>query len=683
MKPIKNQKKASKIAFPDFRDAILHNILRGPLFLFCLFFVANLNAQTTFYVAKTGSDANAGTAAFPWATIQKACNSATAGSTVYIKSGTYAESIWMNVSGTSGNPITFSNFGSDVVTIDGGSTNTQTELLNISGQNFIRIIGLRFTNAVGNFSKGIVVRNGAHDIDILNNKVSNIHFSTNAGAAVTGSTNVNPVLVYGENAAISCSNINISGNEIFNCRTGYSEAMTLNGNVDGFTITDNIVHDITNIGIDLAGGYGACSDAAKDFSRNGTVVGNTVFNCISVVAVAAGIYVDGGQNITISRNTTHDCGRGYEIGCENQGKIATNIILRDNIAYHNREAGVGIGGYNYPTTGKVTNSKIWNNTFYDDATLNAGDGELLVEYTEGCSIQNNIFYATNAARKLLVTRLSSTGLTLDYNLYYHANGAATSTSDFNGTVYSSFAGYKTGTGKDANSAFMNPQFVSLATPNLHISTNSAAQNGGNPAFVTAVGETDFDGEPRLYDSRVDIGADEIQTVLPLELLALTGANLPSGNALKWQTADEINVSHFILERNTEGTYFWESVGELKANNTSKGINNYILTDELPLPQAYYRLKIVDFNGVSFYSKVIFLEKKSNKTTIKIYPNPATDYVFLDAKEPFNLTIRDVLGRIIDLSESPKIVNLSGYTEGSYFFEIQSKGQVTIQKIIKK
>jgi hypothetical protein len=683
MKPIKNQKIKSKKAFPDFRDAVERHILRGPLFSIFLFFFLNLNAQTTFYVAKTGSDGNAGTAALPWLTIQKACNSATAGSTVYIKNGTYAESIWMNVSGTAGNPITFSNFGSDVVTIDGGSTNVQTELLNISGQNFIRIVGLRFTNAMGNYSKGIVVRNGAHDIDILNNKVSNIHFSTNPNAAVGSGVNVNPVLVYGENAPVSCSNINISGNEIFNCRTGYSEALTLNGNVDGFTVTDNSVHDITNIGIDLAGGYGVCSDATKDFARNGTVVGNTVFNCISAAAVAAGIYVDGGQNIVIARNTAHDCGRGYEIGCENQGKIATNIILRDNICYHNREAGVGIGGYNYPTTGKVTNSKILNNTFYDDATLNTGDGELLVEYTEGCSIQNNIFYATNAARRLLVTRLNSTGLTLDYNLYYHANGAATATSDFNGTVYSSFASYKTGTGKDANSAFVNPQFVSLATPNLHILTNSAAQNGGNPTFIAAVGETDFDGEPRLYDSRVDIGADEIQTPLPLELLAFNGANLPFGNELKWQTADEINVSHFILERNTEGSLFWEFIGEIKANNQPKGINNYALVDELPLEQAYYRLKIVDFNGVINYSKILFLEKQSNKTAIHIYPNPTTDFVFFDTKEPFNLTIRDVLGRIIDLSESPKIVNLSGYTEGSYFFEIQSKGQLTIQKIIKK
>jgi Secretion system C-terminal sorting domain len=662
-------------------------ILRGLFLALFVLFSLNLNAQTTFYVDKTGSDANVGTAALPWLTIQKACNAATAGSTVYIKSGTYTESIWTNVSGTPGNNITFTNFGTDVVTVDGGSTNTQKELWNISGQSYIRIVGLNFANAMGNFSKGIVVRNGAHDIEILNNRISNIHFSTNPNAAVGSGTNANPLLVYGENATISSSNITISGNEVFNCRTGYSEALTLNGNVDGFTVMNNLVHDITNIGIDCAGGYGVCSDAAKDFARNGTVSGNTVYNCISAAAVSAGIYVDGGQNITIFRNIAHDCGRGYEIGCEQQGKVATNIILRNNIGYHNKEAGVGIGGYNYPTTGKVTNCKVLNNTFYDNATLNAGDGELLVEYTEGCVIENNIFYATNTTRRLLVTTLNSTGLTLDYNLFYHTNGAATATADFNGAVYSSFVAYKMGTGKDVHSLFGNPQFLNIATSNLHISPNAVAQNAGNPAFVAAMGETDFDGETRVFDTRVDIGADELQTVLPLELLSFKGMNTPLGNELKWETAQETDVAHFVIERAAVGLTnaldSWKKLGEIQASNGSKSINNYAFMDKMPLESAYYRLKMVDLDGTTQCSKIIFLDNKTNKPAFKMYPNPTADFVFFDTDLPTNLTIRDVSGRVLAAYKSPKMVDLSRYTEGSYFFEIEWNGNTQIQKVIKK
>ncbi|HEY3255894.1 MAG TPA: hypothetical protein VGJ91_18175, partial [Polyangiaceae bacterium] len=43
-----------------------------------------------YYVATTGSDANAGTLAAPFATLQKGADVAVAGDTVYIRGGTYS-----------------------------------------------------------------------------------------------------------------------------------------------------------------------------------------------------------------------------------------------------------------------------------------------------------------------------------------------------------------------------------------------------------------------------------------------------------------------------------------------------------------------------------------------------------------------------------------------------------------
>lgn len=478
------------------------------LSLVCIFLSFLSAAQTDFYVSTTGNNASNGSFATPWKTFQYACNNATPGSTVYFFSGSYAGSVYMNVSGTAGNYITFTNYPGNTVTIDGGSTNTQIELLNISGAAYIRIIGLNFTNAMGNFSKGIVIRNGAHDIDIINNKISNINFSTNPNATVTASKNTNPLLVYGENSTTSCSNINITKNEIYSCRTGYSEALTLNGNVDGFVVDSNVIYNITNIGIDIAGGYGVCSNTAKDAARNGIVKSNTVYNCVSGVAVAAGIYADGAQNIIIQNNKVYNCGRGFEVGCENAGKTATNITVRDNIAYENIEAGIGIGGYNYPLTGKVTNCSILNNTCCNNVTGNNGDGELLVEYTEDCTIENNIFNASNTLKRMLVTRLNSIGLTINYNLYYHSAGQATSTYDYNGTVYTGFSSYQTGTAKDVQSVFALPGFVNGATANFNLLCNSNAINAGNPAFITGVNETDYYGGSRLLNGKVDAGAVE-------------------------------------------------------------------------------------------------------------------------------------------------------------------------------
>lgn len=51
------------------------------------------------------------------------------------------------------------------------------------------------------------------------------------------------------------SDLIIDGNEIYN-QTTTSEALTLNGNVMGFQVTNNFVHDVNNIGIDFIGGRG-------------------------------------------------------------------------------------------------------------------------------------------------------------------------------------------------------------------------------------------------------------------------------------------------------------------------------------------------------------------------------------------------------------------------------------------
>jgi hypothetical protein len=83
----------------------------------------------TWYVATTGSNANAGTLAAPFKTIQYAANNAYAGDTVMVEGGTYHETVTVPHSGTSTAKIIFENYNNESVTIDGadpitGWTNT-------------------------------------------------------------------------------------------------------------------------------------------------------------------------------------------------------------------------------------------------------------------------------------------------------------------------------------------------------------------------------------------------------------------------------------------------------------------------------------------------------------------------------------------------------------------------------
>lgn len=90
-------------------------------------------------------------------------------------------------------------------------------------------------------------------------------------------------------------------------KLGLSEAISVNGNVDSFEVTNNKVHDNDNIGIVLIGHEGVSPVAALDQARNGIVRNNIVhhnsfFNNTSYIDYSAdGIYVDDGKEIIIKQ----------------------------------------------------------------------------------------------------------------------------------------------------------------------------------------------------------------------------------------------------------------------------------------------------------------------------------------------------------------------------------------------
>ena len=79
--------------------------------------------STTYYVAPSssgGSDSNAGTSlAAPFETLAHAIDQLTAGDILYVREGTYRETITIDENGSSGNLITIQNYNNEVVTIDG------------------------------------------------------------------------------------------------------------------------------------------------------------------------------------------------------------------------------------------------------------------------------------------------------------------------------------------------------------------------------------------------------------------------------------------------------------------------------------------------------------------------------------------------------------------------------------
>ncbi|TAL59715.1 MAG: hypothetical protein EPN85_08800 [Bacteroidetes bacterium] len=488
--------------------------------LFFLFWGINLFSQSFYVDGTNGNDNNSGTSlVLAWKTIQHAFDNATPGSTVFIRGGTYYENVYANVSGTVGNPIIFRNYQTELVLLDGTGT-SQTDMLYIEDQSNLIIKNITIQNRVVNYATGVVIsctaNSAVSNITLKNLKITGINWTTIPNAVPTSNNNSNPLLVYGSgtNQSNAITNIIVDSCEVYNNITGFSESIALDGNVDGFTVSNNSVHDNKNIGIDMAGNYKVSSNPLVDQARNGNCIQNICYNNISSYAASGGIYVDGGRDILIEKNTCCGNGWGIEIGCEENGSTS-NIIVRDNVIYNNREAGLSIGGYTNMTTGQVLNSSILNNTFLKNDYSNSGLGEIYITKMSNCKIQSNIIY-TNAQNILMYKDniAPSNNNSINYNCWYTPNNNSNGiTISWNTSTYNSFATYQTQTGMDANSIYSDPGLTNstVSAPDFHILQNNPCIDSGDPNYAIILTQTDYYGNPRISGAGVDIGVHEFSS----------------------------------------------------------------------------------------------------------------------------------------------------------------------------
>jgi len=474
-----------------------------------------VSGSCTHYVSTSGNDSNAGTADSPWSTVQKAANTVDAGSTVCVRDGIYNEKVTFTVSGTDDKYITFQSYPGETAVIDGTGIiidSAETALFMITSQHhlILRDFELQnFTTSSENLVPvGIRIYGTAHHIELRNNVIHDIE---NNGTAQDG-TDAHGLAVHGTSGSQAVNNIIIAGNELYDLVLGSSEALVINGNVQYWEVTNNIVHDSNNIGIDAIGFEGTAS--SNDQARDGLIAGNHVYNIDSFGNPAYGedrsagcIYVDGGANITIEKNVLHHCNLGIEIASENPGKATEYVTVRNNFVYSNTQVGLGMGGYD-SDRGSTENCTIVNNTFYNNATQGDWGAELYVQYdTRDNIIKNNIFFANTDGLFIESWSPVMSNNDVDYNVYYANGDGNNGTWIWKDTEYSNFAAYQSETGNDANSIIgQNPLFVNTETPDLHLQSGSPAIDSGQN--LTEAGNIDIDGDIRIQNA-IDIGADEV------------------------------------------------------------------------------------------------------------------------------------------------------------------------------
>lgn len=192
---------------------------------------------------------------------------------------------------------------------------------------------------------------------------------------------------------------------------------------------------------------------------------------------------------------------------------------------------------------------------------------------------------------------------------------------------------------------------------------------------------------------------ECLTCLPVELVYFEGEERDCKIHLSWETATEVNSSHFIIQHSSDATNFHE-IGRLEAAGNSLQPMRYDFMDISAGQETYYRLKQVDADGSFKYTKVIKInstcfEEGDDNTIVDIFPNPVRDadvYIKMYANTEYtaNVTVMDMTGRVV-LTEPQSIIEgrnlLTFSTEnlptGAYFVRIEGNDwRTSAHKFIK-
>jgi Secretion system C-terminal sorting domain len=189
---------------------------------------------------------------------------------------------------------------------------------------------------------------------------------------------------------------------------------------------------------------------------------------------------------------------------------------------------------------------------------------------------------------------------------------------------------------------------------------------------------------------------EPSTLISLPSTGVTLAAALNGNdvSLNWKTLTEVNSKSFEIERSTDGVNYVKIAEKVAAGNSTTDINYSYLDPNMTAKTYYYRLRMVDIDNKFTYTNIAIVRKSSVKS-IRVFPNPVTDYMnieFSNAKGAYTVSLfnqagQEVQSRKADINSTVQYVRIEkgSLLTGMYYVRITntSTGEVFNEKLIVK
>ncbi|MBK0404327.1 T9SS type A sorting domain-containing protein [Adhaeribacter sp. BT258] len=232
-------------------------------------------------------------------------------------------------------------------------------------------------------------------------------------------------------------------------------------------------------------------------------------------------------------------------------------------------------------------------------------------------------------------------------------------------------------------------------------TNDVVNNifGGNGSVYwgfTSSTES-LSNQHRVYDLNISLTDlnNKVITPLPVSLVKFAAAKTDKGNKLTWATASEKNSAYFLVERSADAKN-WNALTKIASQGNSSNIVNYEFTDASSAAGLlYYRLKMVDLDGTSEFSKVITIQSENQlAASVSVFPNPVQQaenlHLTFETKAKANVTIQllDMMGTVVksenqtaETGRNTYSLNMASVKPGMYLVQVASGSTKETKRVV--
>jgi hypothetical protein len=227
----------------------------------------------------------------------------------------------------------------------------------------------------------------------------------------------------------------------------------------------------------------------------------------------------------------------------------------------------------------------------------------------------------------------------------------------------------------------------------------SAASGSNPYTLSRSGLTNT-----LANTPFGVGSGA--SPLPLRWLSYQVTLMNTDGHINWATVSESGVSHYILERSTDGIHYTE-LAKIKSQENIYSTNNYLWCDknvaELAsqhIYQLYYHLIQVEADGSRIDAGVRIIHLNAGRVTpsaiskVSLFPNPFQQHVSvsfdLDKAQMVSVLVADINGKNImnekyqgRVGNNQLLLSDENLASGIYMLHLSVGNEVIIYKMVKQ